>query len=56
MAQNRCDAAAAFSVLRTASQHRNAKLRVVAASMIEAVTGAPPLPPTGFEVAGAHHT
>ena len=34
MAQNRCDASTAFAVLRTASQNRNVKLRVVAADIV----------------------
>lgn len=42
MGQNRCDADAAFAVLRTASQHRNAKLRTVAAEIIVAVSHQPP--------------
>ncbi len=39
MAQNRCDAATAFGVLRTASQNRNVKLRIVAADIVRALTG-----------------
>jgi GAF domain-containing protein len=37
MAQNHCDAAAAFEILRLASQNRNVKLRDVAASVVEGV-------------------
>ena len=44
MGQNRCDADAAFDVLRTASQHRNVKLRDVAAKVLGSVQGAPPPP------------
>jgi len=42
MGQNRCDADTAFGVLRTASQNRNAKLRIVAAEIITAVSRKPP--------------
>jgi len=42
MGQNRCDADAAFAVLRTASQNRNVKLRVVAAEIVTAVSHRPP--------------
>jgi GAF domain-containing protein len=45
MGQNRCDADAAFDMLRSASQHRNVKLRDVAASVLDSVRNAPP-PPT----------
>lgn len=38
MGQNRCDADAAFAVLRTASQNRNVKLRVIAAEIVAAVS------------------
>ncbi len=38
MAQNRCDADQAFHVLRTASQNRNVKLRIVAAEIVTAVS------------------
>ena len=41
MAQNRCSADTAFSILRSASQHRNLKLREVAASLTEAICDAP---------------
>ncbi len=44
MGQNRCDADAAFDVLRRASQNRNIKLRQVAADLVEAVSGHPPAP------------
>lgn len=42
MGQNRCTAAEAFAILSSASQHRNLKLRDVAASLIESLTGKPP--------------
>lgn len=42
MAQNRVQAEDAFAILRAASQHRNVKLREVAAALIENVTGQPP--------------
>ena len=42
MGQNRCDADAAFAVLRAASQNRNIKLRTVAAEIITAVSNKPP--------------
>lgn len=46
MGQQRCSASAAFAVLRTASQHRNRKLRDIAADVITSATGAPPEPPS----------
>ncbi len=46
MAQQRCDASAAFDMLRRASQNRNIKLREVAAEIVEAVAGHPPEPGT----------
>lgn len=42
MAQQRCTAREAFDLLRQASQHRNRKLRQVAADVVTAVTGQPP--------------
>jgi GAF domain-containing protein len=48
MGQRRCSANEAFAVLRKASQHRNLKLSVVAAELIEAASGHPPLPPRPF--------
>lgn len=39
MAQNRCAPDAAFAILRAASQHRNEKLRDVAAGVVERVSG-----------------
>jgi GAF domain-containing protein len=45
MAQERCTAAAAFAILRTASQNRNVKLRDLAAEIVTSVSGEPPQPP-----------
>jgi GAF domain-containing protein len=50
MGQQRCTASAAFDLLRQASQHRNRKLRDVAADLITNVTGRPPEPPSDFKV------
>ncbi|MDQ4031527.1 MAG: GAF and ANTAR domain-containing protein [Actinomycetota bacterium] len=44
MAQQRCDADAAFDLLRRASQNRNVKLRELAAEIVTAVSGKPPEP------------
>jgi GAF domain-containing protein len=52
MGQQRCTAAQAFDLLRQASQHRNRKLRDVAADIITNVTGAPPEVAPGFRIAG----
>jgi GAF domain-containing protein len=51
MAQQRCTAREAFDLLRQASQHRNRKLRDVAADVVTAGTGRPPDPPS-FEIPG----
>ncbi len=48
MSQRRCTSAEAFAVLRKASQHRNVKLSVVAAELVEAASGHPPQPPRPF--------
>jgi predicted alpha/beta hydrolase len=48
MGQQRCTATAAFDILRKASQHRNRKLRHIAAELVTAVSGAPPQPRPGF--------
>jgi GAF domain-containing protein len=48
MGQQRCTAATAFDLLRQASQHRNRKLRDVAADIIANVSGQPPQPRPGF--------
>jgi GAF domain-containing protein len=50
MGQQRCTAAEAFELLRQASQHRNHKLRDVAADLITTVTGLPPQPPPAFRL------
>jgi GAF domain-containing protein len=44
MGQNRCDADTAFDMLRSASQHRNVKLRDIAAGVLRSV-GSEPRPP-----------
>jgi GAF domain-containing protein len=44
MAQQRCDATAAFDILRRASQNRNVKLRNLAAEIVSQVGGKPPEP------------
>ena len=49
MAQQRCTAADAFDLLRQASQHRNRKLRDIAADIITNVSGAPPQPRPPFK-------
>lgn len=49
MGQNRCDADVAFGVLRTASQNRNVKLKVVAAEIITAVSSKAPLAAHPFQ-------
>jgi hypothetical protein len=48
MAQNRCTRDEAFGILRRASQHRNIKLRDVAAAAIYRFTGHQPEPPLPF--------
>jgi GAF domain-containing protein len=48
MAQQRCSAQQAFDLLRQASQHRNRKLREVAAELVTKVSGGPPQPPAPF--------
>ncbi len=45
MAQERCSQAKAFVILRTASQHRNLKVRELAREIITSVSGQPPAPP-----------
>jgi len=42
MAQNRCSTDDAFAILRRASSHRNVKLRVVAAAVVQGITGVAP--------------
>ncbi len=48
MAQRQISSVAAFGVLREASQNSNRKLSIIAAELIEATTGNPPLPPRPF--------
>jgi len=50
MGQNRCDADAAFAILRAASQNRNVKLRIVADEIVTAVGQKPPLDGRPFQV------
>lgn len=45
MAQNRCDRAAAFKILRNTSNNRNVKIRDVAASVISSIAGDEDLSP-----------
>jgi ANTAR domain len=52
MAQERCGQVRAFSLLRSASQNRNVKLRDIAAAIVTSVSGEPPQPPV-FEVGWA---
>nr|CAA9318781.1 MAG: hypothetical protein AVDCRST_MAG46-695 [uncultured Nocardioidaceae bacterium] len=49
MAQNRCSADDAFSILRQASQNRNVKVRDLAASIIRNISGSDPSPETHFK-------
>jgi GAF domain-containing protein len=48
MAQQRCTAEAAFDLLRQTSQHRNRKLRDIAAEIVAKVSGEPPQPRRRF--------
>jgi GAF domain-containing protein len=50
MSQQRCNATVAFDLLRQASQHRNRKLRDIAADIITNTTGEPPHPPADFKI------
>ena len=54
MSQQRCTAGAAFDLLRQTSQHRNRKLRDIAADLITNVTRQPPQPPPDFHTTGPH--
>ncbi|MEU1042178.1 GAF and ANTAR domain-containing protein [Streptomyces sp. NPDC005551] len=45
MGQRRCTAAEAFTTLRSASQHRNIKLRDLCAELITNISGRPPTTP-----------
>lgn len=49
MAQQRCDAHAAFDLLRRHSQNHNRRLREVAEDLIARVSGGPPTPGHPFE-------
>jgi hypothetical protein len=51
MGQNRISRDEAFAILRAASQHRNIKLREVAAALIENLTGHPAAAPPEFGTA-----
>ncbi|MFJ4776327.1 GAF and ANTAR domain-containing protein [Streptomyces sp. NPDC088762] len=42
MGQQRCSAEEAFAILRTASQHRNVKLRDLCTDLVTNITGTPP--------------
>lgn len=50
MGQNGCDAAAAFAILRAASQHRNVKLRMVATEIVSTMTRPPDAAPHRTEL------
>ena len=52
MGQNRISRDEAFAILRTASQHRNVKLREVAALLIENLTGHEAAEPPHFDGSG----
>jgi GAF domain-containing protein len=54
MGQQRCTASEAFDLLRQASQHRNRKLRDIAADIITNVTGVAPQPPADFRTDASH--
>ncbi|MET7750789.1 ANTAR domain-containing protein [Micromonospora sp. NPDC005367] len=49
-----CPTQRAFALLRQASQHRNRKLRDVAAEIIRQVTGESPQPACAFVVSRQH--
>lgn len=55
MAQQKCDAEAAFALLRRHSQNNNKRLRDVAREMIERHTGQPVTQNAPFRRAGAEH-
>ena len=54
MAQQKCDAHAAFDLLRQHSQNHNRRLRDVAKDLITRVTGSPPVTPPTFEQHRGH--
>jgi AmiR/NasT family two-component response regulator len=45
MGRQRCTAAEAFAVIRSASQNRNVKVREIAEQIITSITGQPPQEP-----------
>jgi ANTAR domain/GAF domain len=49
MAREQCTQARAFDILRSASQHRNVKLRDIAGAIVTSFSGEPPQPPPAFE-------
>jgi len=49
MGREQCTQARAFDILRSASQHRNVKLRDIAGAIITSVSGEPPQPAPVFE-------
>jgi GAF domain-containing protein len=49
MARERCTQARAFSILRSASQNSNVKLRDIATAIVTSISGEPPSPPPPFE-------
>lgn len=51
MGQRHCTADEAFNILRSASQHRNVRLRDVCAQLVASGTGRPPADP-GFRRRG----
>jgi GAF domain-containing protein len=54
MGQQRCTAGTAFDLLRQVSQHRNRKLRDIAAEIITNVSGQPPQPRRRFRTHPGH--
>ncbi len=49
MQQRRCTSEEALRILRTASQHRNVKLRDLCTQLVSSVSGGPP-PEGGFKL------
>jgi GAF domain-containing protein len=49
MARERCTQDRAFSILRSASQNSNVKLRDIATAIVTSISGEPPSPPPPFE-------
>ena len=54
MARERCTQSRAFSILRSASQNSNVKLRDIASAVVTSVSGEPPQPPTPFQETPRH--